>query len=235
LFVAGSALLHVALVASLPQLRSAPAVPDTLEVTLERREPPPVTPPKPLPLAPAIPHEPPPKKQQHPVQKKSEPREVAKPSIPTPAPPPVLALPQPSPQAPVTEPSFTVPPREEKAPPSASEVATVRPAPAPEAAPAPPKVTPPRSDAAYLQNPQPRYPMSARRRGEQGTVVLKVLVTAEGLAGSVSVQSSSGSPALDQAALDAVKNWKFVPARQGTQSVEGWHLVPIVFKLESIS
>jgi len=193
-----------------------------------------VTPPVPLPLAPAIPHEPPPK--QHPVQKKSELREVAKPSIPAPAPPPVLALPQPLPQAPtVTEPSFTVPPREEKAPPSANEVATVRPAPTPEAASAPAKVTPPRSDAAYLQNPQPRYPMSARRRGEQGTVVLKVLVTAEGQAGSVSVQSSSGSQALDQAALEAVKNWKFVPARQGTQPVEGWHLVPIVFKLESIS
>jgi len=77
--------------------------------------------------------------------------------------------------------------------------------------------------------------MSARRRGEQGTVVLKVLVTAEGLAGSVSVQSSSGSSALDQAALEAVRNWKFVPARQGTQPVEGWHFVPIVFKLESIS
>ncbi len=235
LFVAGSALLHVGLAASLPHLRSTPAVPDVLEVRLEQREPPPVTPPAALPLGPAIPHDPPPKKQQ-PVHKKSEPREVARPSIPAPAPPPVLALPQPSPQAPtVAEPSFTVPPREEKAPPSASEVATVRPAPAPEAAPAPAKVTPPRSDAAYLQNPQPRYPMSARRRGEQGTVVLKVLVTAEGQAGSVSVQSSSGSPALDQAALEAVKNWKFVPARQGTQPVEGWHLVPIVFKLESIS
>jgi protein TonB len=62
-----------------------------------------------------------------------------------------------------------------------------------------------------------------------------VLVTAEGLAGSVSVQTSSGSQALDQAALDAVKGWRFVPARQGTQAVEGWHLVPIVFKLEGVS
>ena len=228
-FVAGSVFLHVALAASLPQLRSVPAVPDRLEVTLEQKEPPRVTPPAPIPMAPVAPPEATPKKKP-PTPKRAEPREVEKPA--SPVPPPLLALPQPSPQSPtMAEPAFTVPPREEKPP--ASETVTARAPPAPEAT--PPKVTPPRSDAAYLQNPQPRYPMSARRRGEQGTVVLKVLVTAEGLAGSVSVQASSGYSALDQAALEAVKSWKFVPARQGSQAVEGWHLVPIVFKLEGVS
>jgi periplasmic protein TonB len=62
-----------------------------------------------------------------------------------------------------------------------------------------------------------------------------VLVTREGSAASVSVEKSSGSTSLDDAALDAVRNWRFVPARRGAQPVEAWHLVPIVFKLEGTS
>ena len=77
--------------------------------------------------------------------------------------------------------------------------------------------------------------MSARRRGEQGTVLLKVLVTREGTAASVSVEMSSGSTGLDEAALEAVRKWRFVPARRGAQPVEAWHLVPIVFRLEGTS
>jgi protein TonB len=51
----------------------------------------------------------------------------------------------------------------------------------------------------------------------------------------VSVDTSSGSTALDEAALDAVRKWRFVPAKRGAQPVEAWHLVPIVFRLEGPS
>lgn len=91
----------------------------------------------------------------------------------------------------------------------------------------------PSFNAAYLRNPPPLYPLVARRNGEQGTVTLKVRVTREGIAASVAVEKTSGSFHLDNAALETVRTWRFVPARQGTQPVEAWVLVPIVFRLET--
>jgi len=96
-------------------------------------------------------------------------------------------------------------------------------------------VTPPGFNAAYLRNPAPHYPLAARRAAEQGTVTLRVLVTREGLASRVAVEKSSGSPHLDAAALEAVKAWRFTPARRGADAVESWMLVPIVFRLEGSS
>lgn len=96
-------------------------------------------------------------------------------------------------------------------------------------------MTPPGSNVAYLRNPAPRYPVAARRAGEQGTVTLRVLVTREGLASRVDVEKSSGSPHLDAAALEAVRAWRFTPARQGADAVESWMLIPIVFRLEGTS
>ncbi len=93
--------------------------------------------------------------------------------------------------------------------------------------------TPPLFNAAYLRNPAPVYPAIARRSGEQGTVMLKVLVNPEGAPVRVELDQSSGSKPLDSAALDAVKGWRFVPARRGAQNIEGWVRVPVVFKLES--
>ena len=97
----------------------------------------------------------------------------------------------------------------------------------------PAAVTAPSFSAAYLKNPPPRYPISARRRGEQGTVTLRVFVTREGIPARVALETTSGAAALDEAALDAVKSWRFVPARQGGQAVDAWVLVPIVFRLDS--
>jgi len=96
-------------------------------------------------------------------------------------------------------------------------------------------VTPLGFNAAYLRNPAPRYPLASRRAGEQGTVTLRVLVMLDGLASRVAVEKSSGSPHLDAAALEAVKAWRFTPARQGADAVESWMLVPIVFRLEGSS
>jgi len=96
-------------------------------------------------------------------------------------------------------------------------------------------MTPPSSDAAYLRNPAPGYPDAARRAGEQGTVTLRVWVGRDGLASRVAVAKTSGSPHLDAAALEAVKAWRFTPARRGADAIESWMLVPIVFRLKGSS
>jgi protein TonB len=64
-------------------------------------------------------------------------------------------------------------------------------------------------------------------------VLLSVLVSETGLPKEVKLARSSGTPILDDAALEAVKGWKFVPARQGEQAVAAWVEVPIRFRLEA--
>lgn len=93
-------------------------------------------------------------------------------------------------------------------------------------------LTPPRFDAAYLDNPAPAFPALSRRLQEQGRVLLRVLVTVGGNAERVELRSSSGSARLDGAAFETVKRWCFVPARQGADAVAAWVLVPISFALE---
>jgi protein TonB len=68
---------------------------------------------------------------------------------------------------------------------------------------------------------------------EQGTVILQVLVKSDGTAGSVEVKSSSGYPRLDEAASNAVKNWRFVAAVVDGKAVDETYEVPIPFKLQS--
>lgn len=97
--------------------------------------------------------------------------------------------------------------------------------------PAPVSTTAPRFDAAYLNNPAPGYPSQARRMGEQGRVQLRVHVDTNGQAHDVQLATSSGSRALDEAAIQTVRQWRFVPARQGDTAVSAWVIVPIVFKL----
>lgn len=92
-------------------------------------------------------------------------------------------------------------------------------------------VIPPRFDAAYLDNPAPHYPPMSRRLGEQGKVMLHVLVNADGSAAQVELKTSSGAARLDQSALDTVKRWRFIPAKLGNQAVSGWVQVPILFTL----
>ncbi len=90
---------------------------------------------------------------------------------------------------------------------------------------------PPLFDAAYLQNPQPDYPLFARKRNQQGTVLLRVQVSIDGKADSVNIAKSSGITALDEAAQKTVKQWRFVPAHRGELAVSAWVVVPIMFKL----
>ncbi|HRQ48425.1 MAG TPA: energy transducer TonB [Rhodocyclaceae bacterium] len=97
--------------------------------------------------------------------------------------------------------------------------------------PGPPRITA-RYDAAYLRNPAPAYPSASRRRGEEGKVVLRVQVTADGRPDRVEIVQASGHPRLDRAALEAVQRWRFEPAREGNTAVDSWIRVPIVFRLE---
>ncbi len=101
------------------------------------------------------------------------------------------------------------------------------------AAPAATEITQARFDANYLKNPAPAYPAMSRRLGEEGRVVLRVFVDVEGRPEQIELKNSSGFPRLDQAAEDAVRRWKFAPARRGDEAVATWVAVPIVFNLHS--
>jgi protein TonB len=172
-----------------------------------------------------------------PVAKPQPAPRVAKPAPPPkPKPAPLVATqaaePLPAAPQPVIEPPKAV----EVARPEPVKVPEAAVAPAPVAlaapAPAPAPIVPPRFDAAYLENPAPAYPALARRMHEQGKVLLRVFVTERGGAERVELRASSGSARLDQAALETVRHWRFVPARQGADPVSAWVVVPISFSLE---
>ena len=85
--------------------------------------------------------------------------------------------------------------------------------------------------APRANNPAPSYPASARRRGQEGRVLLRVEVLTNGNVGSVALEKSSGIDSLDTAALDTVRRWRFRPARKNGQSVTATVQVPIRFAL----
>jgi len=84
---------------------------------------------------------------------------------------------------------------------------------------------------AYERVREPHYPPDALRRGEQGTVVLRVWVAVDGGVRRIEIARSSGWPRLDRAARDAVKLWRFRPPQKAGVATEGSGLVPIVFAL----
>ena len=91
----------------------------------------------------------------------------------------------------------------------------------------------PLTQARYRETPQPRYPDSARRDGKEGRVLLRVLIDEEGRTKVIEVNTSSGHEMLDQAAIAALKKWRFVPARASGKPVETWVKVPIEFQLSN--
>lgn len=115
----------------------------------------------------------------------------------------------------------------EKPGPPALLVAAVDPASRPGAA-----LSPARVDPSYLGNAKPRYPLAARRRGEEGTVLLEVDVAADGQVIDLRIERSSSSERLDRAALRAVADWRFIAARQAGVAVASSIQLPIVFRLE---
>lgn len=82
-----------------------------------------------------------------------------------------------------------------------------------------------------LSAPAPSYPESARRAGISGTTVVGMTVSTDGSVSSAWVESSSGNSTLDSAAVSAVYNWRFVPAKQNGTPVTANSRVPITFNL----
>lgn len=77
----------------------------------------------------------------------------------------------------------------------------------------------------------PVYPAAARRRHEEGVVVLRALVSPSGGTERVAIWESSGFYRLDDAALEAVRGWRFEPARRAGIPVKSWVQVPVRFQL----
>jgi protein TonB len=117
-----------------------------------------------------------------------------------------------------------------------AQLPEVEPAPLPPMAPPPPAPAPPPITESSIPRPvdapPPRYPNDALRRGQQGTVLLRVHVDAGGNPGDIDIVAGSGSRSLDRAAVEAVRHWRFAPAMQGGQPVAGTVQVPIDFTLQ---
>ena len=110
----------------------------------------------------------------------------------------------------------------------------------PAAEPAPPQLAPsidtstPLAGAQlqYRSAPPPGYPVQALRSREQGTVLLRVEVDSLGQPVAVSIERSSGSRSLDQAARQQVlRHWRFEPAQRGGVAVPAIGMVPVQFSL----
>ena len=177
----------------------------------------------------------------------ARPAQTAAAAQPPPPPIPPRAMSEPNPQAP--EPDGLLP--------SSVESSVVPPSPLPNDAP-PPEVAPPvppenevppavDAPSSSVPAPQtakvtappsprteiqpPKYPEIARKRGEEGTVLVEATVAVDGHVLAVAVKASSGSSVLDDAACKTVRKALFAPARVGDTPVEGRATVPILFRL----
>lgn len=99
------------------------------------------------------------------------------------------------------------------------------------AAPGADTAVPPRYQAGGEANPWPRYPPAARRRGIEGEVLLRVFVGVDGTAETVEVLRSSGHALLDREAQEALRRWRFEPARAAGQPVAATVEIPVTFRL----
>lgn len=78
---------------------------------------------------------------------------------------------------------------------------------------------------------KPNYPISARRKGEEGTVILDVVVAADGHANSVTLVASCGFPDLDNAAEKAASQARFNPGTRNGRAVDSAARLTIIFRL----
>lgn len=86
---------------------------------------------------------------------------------------------------------------------------------------------------AYLRNPLPSYPRVAREHGWEGTTLLQVEVLDDGSRGRIEILNSSGHQVLDEAAVETVRRWKFLPARSGNVPIRSIVAIPIRFQIAS--
>jgi protein TonB len=147
------------------------------------------------------------------------------PSI-TPPPPVVTIAPL---ENAISAPVQAAPVAEKPAP--AAAFAAAAPAASPAAPPAGPHTI--TSGVEYLQAPQPVYPALSKRMGEQGKVVLRILVSEQGLPDQVLVQTSSGFARLDEAGRQAALRALFKPHMEDGRPVAVFVIVPLIFQLAS--
>ena len=95
-----------------------------------------------------------------------------------------------------------------------------------------PKIELPSSSADYLNNPPPAYPPLSKRLGEQGKVVVRAFIEANGTATKAEIRTSSGYERLDKTALQTVLRWRYVPGKRAGVVEAMWFNVPINFVLE---
>lgn len=95
-----------------------------------------------------------------------------------------------------------------------------------------PTVIPPRIDASGRDNPPPAYPSASRRAKEQGRVMLAIHIDERGRVTEARVHRSSGYRRLDQAALDAVRHWRYQPAQRSGRAIGFDYMQPVVFSLD---
>lgn len=164
---------------------------------------------------------------------------------PVPPPPTVVKLrpapvPPATPRAPPSQLAVTALPAEAPSE-TASKVQAPAPAPVPVAVPSSPApaapaepVIAPRSDAAHLNNPAPVYPAASRRLREHGRVLFDVYILPDGSVGEIKLKRSSGFARLDETALEAVRQWRYVPAKRGDQPIPYWYVQPIDFAMHSL-
>jgi len=226
--VAGS--LHLAVAVPLTQLRIAPPQPVPVMVGILPVTPTPIPPSTPSPPAATKVAMPPPATLPAAVPASPVMPSVAVATLPTPAPVNIvetsIVAAAVAPAVPVS--AVAAAPTVEQ-PPAAQASARI----GSPATPTVERIEPPGYQAAYLDNPQPPYPLLSRRKHEAGQVRLRVLVSADGRAESLKIQVSSGYPRLDMAASEAVRGWRFTPARQAGRNIAGWVEVPITFSLEN--
>jgi protein TonB len=250
-----SLVVHVALLGGLALAqRSIEVRPVTIELVPETRDREPQMEPKPV-RPPAKPAPPPPEPRRERKAAVEPPAVLPPEPAPPPetpiasAPPPVEAPSPPRPaETETARPARPAGPRAESLPgpisalpsaPSPGPSVSTPAAPAPAASPAPHAAVPrdssggkgfsgPRVDRQR----QPRYPDAARREGVEGVVLVKALVQPDGGIGAVEVERSSGHAVLDQAAVQAIRDWRFRPAERNGARVEAWVVVSIHFKIE---
>src|SRR5262245_15827210 len=78
----------------------------------------------------------------------------------------------------------------------------------------------------------PVYPSSARQLGIQGTSLLRVHVAADGRVTDSVVARSAGHADMDEAAMAAVRQWRFEPGRRGQEAVAMWVVLPVEFRIK---
>jgi periplasmic protein TonB len=186
--------------------------------------------PSPSPTPPPSPSTPPSAAQQQRALSPVQQRQAVAPDN-APSPSTLAATPPPAPPTHAEPPSAAPASRTpQAAQESAAPVATAA---APLGAPLPPaRIELPSTNADYLNNPRPPYPPLSKRLGEQGKVVVRVLIDASGTATQAEIRSSSGYERLDQTALQTVLRWRYVPGKRNGMAEAMWFNVPIQFVLE---